>query len=208
MEDLWHRLDQDYPKLPPTDKKAVHRHILLKSSETVGSSALEGLSYTIHAYLRDRYTHFKSWNVRSTQNREAIAKVNQRVEKILASWSGEEQCPEFQWHMNGGRPSRYSTPEAANNETGRLHEQYPANHRTEGNHASPSARGRAQSGGPWRIPRIGARQPRPKEGRGIHKTLVKPEDLPYHMVLRKKHTKVFSFAGSKLVRAVARLERR
>lgn len=165
-KDLWHRLDKIYPKMPPTDRKAVHRLLSIEFSGTIGSSTLNFLPITIRDYVQDRYTQFKSLNIHNRQNREAIAKVNQKVEKTLAFWRGEEQCPEFQWHIHRGRPAHYSTPEAAIDETGNINEQYSADHRTERNQPTPSARARARYGGPCLIRRVGARQPRPKGGRG------------------------------------------
>ena len=77
--------------MPPADKNEVHCLILSRHSNLAGKSALPGLGFTIYAYVRDRYTPFKSLlNIFETQNSEAFSEVHQRVKKTLASWRGED----------------------------------------------------------------------------------------------------------------------
>jgi hypothetical protein len=89
-EDLWHKLNQNYPKMPPTDRTELHRLISSRYPNLTGKSALHPSEITIYAYVRDRYTPFKSLNIYEKQNAEAISEVHRRVEKILASWRGED----------------------------------------------------------------------------------------------------------------------
>lgn len=76
--------------MPPADNNEVRRLVSSRYSNAAGKSALHGLRITIYAYIRDRYTPFKSLNIYKTQNSKAISKVHQRVEKTLASWRGED----------------------------------------------------------------------------------------------------------------------
>lgn len=76
--------------MPPADKNEVHRLISSECSNHVGKPALDSFWVTIHSYIRDRYSPFKSPNTYNTQNSKAISQVHQRVEKTLASWRGED----------------------------------------------------------------------------------------------------------------------
>jgi len=87
-EDLWRKLNQEYPKMPPTDRTEIHHLISSTYANLVGRSALSSCELTVHAYVRDQYTPFLK--IYGKQNAEAISKVHMRVEKILAYWRGED----------------------------------------------------------------------------------------------------------------------
>ena len=75
--------------MPPADKNEVHRLISSRYSNPAGKAALDGLPLTIHGYIRDRYTNFRSLDIHETQDSKALDEAHQRVDKILASWRGE-----------------------------------------------------------------------------------------------------------------------
>lgn len=84
-ENLWRALDKNYPHISLADKNELHR---LNSQPQRLRSNLDGI--TIYAYVRDRYTPFKSLDPFGSRDTEAIARVHRRVQEILASWRGED----------------------------------------------------------------------------------------------------------------------
>lgn len=90
-ENLWRALDKKYPQIPPADKNELHQLISSRYPSLTGKSVLNDDGITIYAYVRDRYTPFKSL-VPYGENRdaEAIARAHQRVQEILAFWRGED----------------------------------------------------------------------------------------------------------------------
>jgi hypothetical protein len=88
---LWRALDKTYPQIPPADKNELHRLISSQRPSLTGKSALDHSEITIYAYVRDRYTSFKSLAAHGeSPYSEAIARARQRVQEILASWRGED----------------------------------------------------------------------------------------------------------------------
>ncbi|KAF2257416.1 hypothetical protein BU26DRAFT_43522 [Trematosphaeria pertusa] len=81
-------LNKQYPKAPPADKDELHRLISSDCPGVTGKSALDRKEIIIYAYVRDRYTLFKSLNHEDT---EAIARAHQKVREILTSWRGEDE---------------------------------------------------------------------------------------------------------------------
>ena len=90
-EDLWLVLDKKYPQIPPTDRNELHRLISSQRPRLTGKSALDHSKITIYAYVRDRYTSFKSLApYGENQDAEEITRAHQRVQEILVSWRGED----------------------------------------------------------------------------------------------------------------------
>jgi hypothetical protein len=80
-------IDDMYPKIPSADKKRLHDLILSERSNCTGQSALDHLTMTAFSYVQDKYvrerhTGGRNWN--------CVVKAHQQVEKILASWRGED----------------------------------------------------------------------------------------------------------------------
>ena len=89
-ENLWRDLDKSYPLIPFADKNKLHRLISSQYPNLTGKSALDHSGITIYAYVRDRYTPFKSLApYDENRDTEAIARAHQRVQEIIASWRGE-----------------------------------------------------------------------------------------------------------------------
>jgi hypothetical protein len=90
-KNLWRALDKKYPQMPPADKNELHRLISSQCSSLTGKSALNHSEIIIYAYVRDRYTPFKSLApYGENRDTEAIARAHQRVQETLASWRGED----------------------------------------------------------------------------------------------------------------------
>lgn len=78
------RLQKDCPKMPAADRNEIRRLVLWKYSDFVGKAALQGLTLTIRAYVRDQYTPFKSLPEPLTlSDAEARSKLRQRIDKEL-----------------------------------------------------------------------------------------------------------------------------
>ncbi|OCL14016.1 hypothetical protein AOQ84DRAFT_371659 [Glonium stellatum] len=90
-ETLWRALDKEYPKIPLADKNELHRLISSKCPGLVGKSALHPSGIITYAYVRDRYTPFKSLTFYGERkDDEAIDRAHRRAQQILASWRGED----------------------------------------------------------------------------------------------------------------------
>lgn len=84
-EILWRDLDKSYPLIPFADKNKLHRLISLQYPKLTGKSALDHSGITIYAYVRDRYTPFKSLTSHDeNRDTEAITRAHQRVQEIIA----------------------------------------------------------------------------------------------------------------------------
>jgi hypothetical protein len=90
-EKLWRALDKKYPQIPSTAKNELHRLISSRCPSLTGKSALDHSELTIYAYVRDRYTPFKSLApYGENRDTDAIARAHQKAQEILASWRGDD----------------------------------------------------------------------------------------------------------------------
>ncbi|ETN45252.1 uncharacterized protein HMPREF1541_10129 [Cyphellophora europaea CBS 101466] len=90
-ESLWRTLDKSYPQIPSADKNELHRLISSRYPSLTGKSALDHSGIIIYAYVRDRYTPFKSLGLYGeSRDSEAITEAHQRAQEIIASWRGED----------------------------------------------------------------------------------------------------------------------
>ena len=84
-------LDKKYPQIPPADKDKLHHFISSQCPNVTGNAAANLSETHIYAYIRDRYTLFKSLDLYEiNRDTKAIDRAHQRVQEILASWRGED----------------------------------------------------------------------------------------------------------------------
>ena len=81
--------------MPPADKKLLFDYDYACSSEVIGSAALKIDESDVRRYIWREYTSYgREPNIVNKPNRpkspkdKAISREQQRVEDILASWSG------------------------------------------------------------------------------------------------------------------------
>lgn len=89
-EELCRHLDKEYPQIPSAHKNEIHRLASSHEPNLTGKSALRDSENVIRAYIRDRYTRLMSLLFDDkSPNTEAIARTDQKIQDIMASWRGE-----------------------------------------------------------------------------------------------------------------------
>ncbi|KAI0847123.1 hypothetical protein F5Y00DRAFT_126178 [Daldinia vernicosa] len=85
-EKLKRALDKEYPNMPTSDKNQLCDFIF-SDPDVIGKSTPKSRRLAIFNYVQANYAPLNSHNLsRENQNTEAIARANQKVQKILTSW--------------------------------------------------------------------------------------------------------------------------
>ena len=88
-EILRRHIDRHYPRIPSADKKELYRLISSQNLNYIGKSTHDHCNTLIYRYVRNQYTRFKSLRrYAGTWDAEAMARIHQKVEEIMASYRG------------------------------------------------------------------------------------------------------------------------